>query len=187
VDEFQRVSAMTLLDKCRTIRLIELSVERQGMAGDIGELGVYKGGSAWVLAKHNPYCTVHLFDTFSGMPDLASGDDYHRAGEFADTSLVKVREYLEEFPNVAYHPGVFDSPNLDLAFSLVHLDADLYKSTLAGLKWFWPRLLSGGAMVLDDWKQSHCPGVERAVKEYFGSEPPELDESIPIQLTLVKP
>jgi hypothetical protein len=32
-----------------------------------------------------------------------------------------------------------------MRLSFVHLDLDLYDSTLAALEWFWPRLEKGGS------------------------------------------
>jgi hypothetical protein len=46
---------------------------------------------------------------------------------------------------------------------------DYYQSTQAGIEIFWPRLVSGGVMVFDDFGWQACPGVERAANEYFAS------------------
>ena len=36
--------------------------------GDLAELGVYRGGVSRMLARRFPQLTVHLFDTFTGIP-----------------------------------------------------------------------------------------------------------------------
>ena len=53
-----------------------------------------------------------------------------------------------------------------LRFALVSLDADLEESTLQGLRWFWPRLSPGGALLLHDWGNPRLPGVARALARY---------------------
>ena len=51
-----------------------------------------------------------------------------------------------------------------LRFSLVHLDADLYASTLADLEFFYPRMIPGGIIITHDF--STLPGVARAFSEF---------------------
>jgi O-methyltransferase len=141
-----------------------------------------------LLSLACPARTVHLFDTFTGIPwdGYDVGIDGHRPGEFA-APMGEVREYLSDRPNVAYHPGLFPGTAVDGVFALVHLDADLYASTLAGLSWFWPRLSVGGAIVLDDWHWQFCAGVDKAVAEFFaGRTDAVFRESAPHQLAVIK-
>jgi hypothetical protein len=49
-------------------------------------------------------------------------------------------------------------------FSFVHLDADLYKSTLYSLNFFYPRLVDGGLILSHDY---HAEGVKRAFHEFL--------------------
>jgi O-methyltransferase len=60
----------------------------------------------------------------------------------------------------------------------VYLDADLYKSTIEGLKFFYPRISVGGFLFVHDY---HNPiesnaGVLRAVKEFFNDKREKLIE-----------
>lgn len=71
-----------------------------------------------------------------------------------------------------FHPGYFpDSAQglEDLAFSFVHLDLDLYQSTVDALRWFWPRLMPGGVLLSHDYPLSD--GVVRAFDEFFANQP----------------
>jgi O-methyltransferase len=54
-----------------------------------------------------------------------------------------------------------------LAF--VHLDADLYESTHAGLEFFYPRVPSRGFIVIHDYNS--WLGARRAVDEFFRTRP----------------
>lgn len=46
------------------------------------------------------------------------------------------------------------------------LDCDLYSSILAGLEFFYPRLVKGGYIFVHDFGSYHFEGVKKAVYEY---------------------
>jgi hypothetical protein len=146
--------------------------------GAYAEVGVYRGGSARFLCAAKGAAPLHLFDTFQGMPATNPATDGHfQPGEFGDGTLARVRAYLTEFPNVHFHPGVFPSsvPSssavASLPFKFVHLDVDLYLSTLHSLEWFYPRLTRGGVLVSHDYGVTDVPGVKRAFDEFFRDKP----------------
>lgn len=47
----------------------------------------------------------------------------------------------------------------------MRLDTDTYYSTKAELEHFYPKLVSGGILIIDDY--GHAFGTRRAVDEYF--------------------
>jgi O-methyltransferase len=49
---------------------------------------------------------------------------------------------------------------------LVSLDVDLYKPTLAGLNYFYPRLVKGGCIFIHDYNNRRYKGVRSAVEEF---------------------
>ncbi|RYD92058.1 MAG: methyltransferase, partial [Sphingobacteriales bacterium] len=51
-------------------------------------------------------------------------------------------------------------------FCLVSIDADLYDPILAGLRFFYPRLDKGGAIMVHDYNNSEYPGARQAVHEF---------------------
>lgn len=178
----------TLLSKEKIAALKSALAKVERVDGDLAELGVYRGGVAHLLATTYPERTVHLFDTFAGIPANGMACDGHKQGEYA-ADEADVRQYLADCPNVAFHVGVFPETAMGERFALVHLDADLYASTKAGLEWFWPRLSPGGCLVLDDWQWRMCPGVEWAVAEYFafkGKAEARFRDSAENQLTVWK-
>jgi hypothetical protein len=73
-------------------------------------------------------------------------------------------------------------------FCFVHMDADIYQSTKAGLEFFWPKMVRLGAMVFDDWNYKGTKGVEYAITEYFADKPDDkfMLEAVPNQLTIIK-
>ena len=143
--------------------------------GAIAELGVYKGGSAMMLAAADPARHLHLFDTFTGHPAV-----WHRAhdrpgshspGSLGDTSVVEVAQRLTGMgAQVELYPGTFPLSFKDCIedrFAVVHIDVDLWASAKAGLAIFGEALVPGGILVMDDFGTDECPGVKEAVMEYL--------------------
>ncbi len=155
-------------DKLEVIR--ELAESARQLPGAAAEVGVYKGGSAHLIASTLPDKKVYLFDTFTGMP-FQGETDLHQVGEFADTSLVSVLLALTGLNNVVLLPGIFPDETGHVvalqSFCFVHLDADQYRSTADALRFFYPRLEPGGFIVFDDYGWRNCPGVKTAVDEFF--------------------
>jgi O-methyltransferase len=46
-----------------------------------------------------------------------------------------------------------------------HIDVDVYESARSVTEWLWPRLVTGGMIVYDDYGFATCPGVTQAVDE----------------------
>jgi hypothetical protein len=119
---------------------------------------------------------LHLFDTFSGMPETdPTRDTTHKAGDFADASLEAVQRYLGT-EGIRYYPGFFPDTTHGHEralgrFAFVHLDVDIYKSTLDALCFFYPRVSPGGILVTHDYSAQSCPGVAAAYDEFFVDKP----------------
>jgi hypothetical protein len=155
-------------------------LQKEGIDGDMAELGVYRGNTAFFIAKAARLLgrTAYLFDTFDGfaLADL-SGIDADKAPEFADTSIEaaalrvgrdNVRFVRGYFPNsVAQVPS-------NLSFSFVHIDCDLYIPFCAALRYFYPRLAPGGFLVMHDYMSLYWDGVEKAVDEFFADKPEKI-------------
>ena len=142
--------------------------------GCAAEVGVYRGGTLLFLAKTLLDRTVYGYDTFTGMPPEDPDIDKHRAGEFANTSLGAVQQLLASENIVKLRPGVFPdsaSGEVDETFCFVHIDGDLYSTTLAALEFFYPRLAVGGILAFDDYEWPMCPGVSKAINEFMTGRP----------------
>lgn len=151
------------------------AVERtRGVPGDMAELGVYKGGSAKVIATVRPEVTLHLFDTFEGLPYTESEEfDPNRLlkeGDFA-ASLGSVKEYLSGL-DVFFHNGRFPSTFNhwdEWKWSFVHIDCDLGEVAQQAITCFERRLNPGGILYFDDYGCDFT-GVTRAVDAAFAPE-----------------
>jgi O-methyltransferase len=142
--------------------------------GEVAECGVYKGGTAKILAELLPGHPLHLFDTFSGMPDTDEVRDLHKAGDFSDTSLESVRAYLSNHANISFTQGLVPQSLevvRDRKFSFVHIDLDIYAPIKAACAFFYPRLERGGTLLFDDYGYPSCPGARAAVDEFFADKP----------------
>ncbi len=139
---------------------------------------------------------VHLYDTFEGMTapterDVSSFDppalETWRAaeregglawseflGEFDERS---VRATLESTGYPAERLHLVRGPVEETlpqrapdALALLRLDTDWYESTRHELEHLYPRLASGGVLIIDDY--GHWEGARRAVDEYFAQHGP---------------
>lgn len=172
----KQVLGHTIVNKTRCFMIYQFAKQVANLSGDVAEVGVYKGGTARLLAKtfEPTGKTVHLFDTFSGMPPTDENKDHHKEGDFNDTSLESVKTYLSDCRNVRFYQGLFpvtSVPIENMAFCLVHIDADIYKTVLDCCKFFYPRLGKGCVMIFDDYGFLSCPGAKMAVEEFFSDKP----------------
>lgn len=166
----------------------ELLRGRAGVPGDVAELGVYRGGNAFIALMLSGDAfrgrTLHLFDSFEGFPEFSTHDPSSRAGEFTDTSVADVRDAFRNFEDVQIHPGYFPASLVaaeSRRFALVHFDCDLYEPTLQSCGFFYERMSPGGAMLFHDYgePESDLPagartpfaGIKRAVEEFFADKP----------------
>jgi len=165
------ISGRTVVDKVRCYMLYQYVRMASGEA-DLAEVGVYKGGTARIIARAAIRGgKLHLFDTFSGMPPCDQKRDMHREGNFADTSLEAVKSFLSDLQGVEFYPGFFPKTTAMMSreqkFSFVHIDADIYRSVMDCCEFFFPRLLADGILLFDDYGAISCPGAKAAVDEYF--------------------
>lgn len=163
---------ISILSKNKIKTLIKTALETQNVPGDMAELGVYNGGSAYIISENISQKTLHLFDTFAGIPEDDSCVGGHKKGDFS-SKLYLVEEYLQG-KNVKFHAGFFPETtkeiNTDIQFSFVHVDADIYQSTISAIDYFYPRLAVGGMILFDDYEWQKCPGVKKALLERFSPQ-----------------
>lgn len=150
------------------------------LPGEIAECGCAKGLSTYLIAsylqKFDPTfkgAGFHVFDSFAGLSSPTPKDlegatgtarSHMERGRFA-FSLAHVQQNLSDFPLIQYHPGWIPERFADVErsrFRFLNLDVDLYEPTRDALTFFFPRLVSGGIIVVDDF---NWPGCRTAVEE----------------------
>lgn len=197
VETIKKVSPATMTSKERIFALCKAVeyIVRNNIPGDIAECGVWKGGSmmavAYTLLRLQDQSRVlHLFDTFDGMPPPVAVDrsldgvlaSEQLASQNRATSLVWAYSPLEEVRENLHSTGyntnrmrfikgkVEDTlpEQAPEQIALLRLDTDWYESTRHEMEVLYPRLQTGGVLIIDDY--GHWDGARRAVDEYIGSK-----------------
>ena len=181
---YAQIKPWTLVsdDRCYIIQQFARQCAR--LPGDFAECGVFKGGTAMLLAKTLQDCgqsskLLHLFDTFQGMPEHANQDaSGHVQGDFNDTSLAAVQSRLTAYSNVCFHPGLVPdtlAAVADRTFAFVYADLDLYRSTRDALDFFYERMIPGAVLICDDYGfPSYRDAAKKAVDEFFADKPEQV-------------
>jgi O-methyltransferase len=117
---------------------------------------------------------LYLFDTFEGMPQTDSNKDLHKKGNFSDTSLESVVQYVGHPEIVQFKKGfipkTFEGME-NAKFCFAHIDVDIYRSIMDAMEFIWPRLVTGGFVIFDDYGFPSCPGARIAVDNFFRDKP----------------
>jgi O-methyltransferase len=178
---YQMAQPLTLISPDRCYMLYSLALQALNLPGNFWECGVYRGGTAVLLANlidekvagfRHP--RLRLFDTFEGMPETDPQRDRHRKGDFSDTSLETVKERIGKRGIVSFHPGFIPDSFRGLeneSIALAHIDVDIYTSVIACCEFVYSRTLAGGFLIFDDYGFSTCPGARKAVDDYFMDKP----------------
>ena len=165
---------MSLLCQIKLDSLKKYVNQVKNKEGVVFELGVYKGGSALLIAQQLSGKEFHIFDTFSGMPEATVHDNVHKKGDFHDTSVELITKLLKEY-NVDIHVGFVPDTFSEVAhiekICFVHLDLDLYEGYRSSLAFVYPRMVTGGIILLDDYGADTCLGAKKATDEFFADKP----------------
>ena len=154
------------------------------LPGDFGECGVFKGGTALLIAMMMEQSGIagsekklHLFDTFTGMPSFTKKSrDHHNPGDFEDTSLDNVKKLLDRFSMIEFYPGIIPDTFKDAAnkqFSFAHLDVDIFPTMLECSKFFYTHLVRGGILLCDDYGFPNYKNAAKAAIDIFFKDKPE--------------
>jgi O-methyltransferase len=153
---------------------------RDHVPGDIIECGVWRGGAS-ILAR--AVLKVHrvtdrkvwVADSFQGLPPprpefpLDSDSDLH-TNPFLAVSREQVQRNFERYglldEQVRFLEGWFSEtlPKAPLdRLAVIRLDGDMYESTMDALTNLYPKLASGGFLIVDDY--GAVPACKEAVHE----------------------
>lgn len=193
--KFKKISQILHLEKRILLSIREMwniynwIIKTEKISGDIAEVGTYKGGSAKLICEIKKK-KFYVFDTFEGLPETNSNDKSMKKGDFAE-SLESVKSYLSKYEDTYFCKGIFPESAKQLEnkltkFSFVHLDLDIYSSTLNSLEYFYPRLSTGGVILTHDYRCVHCPGVKKAFDEFFTDKPETIVELWDTQALIIK-
>lgn len=181
LDDFNRMSPGNPYSQDRKWTLREYVKLNNALPGDLAECGCYVGTSAFFIAQASTHGKLYLFDSFQGLsaPDATDRNvaetviPWSEGGGDLSTSETTLRHNLALYDSVVVLPGWiperFEEVS-DHQFRLVHIDVDLYQPTRDSLEFFYPRLVTGGVIVMDDYGFKTCPGATRAAQELAASQ-----------------
>jgi hypothetical protein len=189
-------SIIKLIDTAMAVKYII----KNNISGDFVECGVWKGGS--IMAMIYKLLELNIldrkiwaFDTYEGMTEPGDDDiDFQNktAKELMDQKIANIlcissyEETTTNILNTGYPHNMIQFvkgrveetiPRSNVEqIALLRLDTDWYESTMAELNYFYPKLVKGGVLIIDDY--GHWKGCKKAVDEYFHkiNEPVHLDE-----------
>ncbi|HET9174264.1 MAG TPA: TylF/MycF/NovP-related O-methyltransferase [Candidatus Saccharimonadales bacterium] len=162
-------------------------VLEQETTGDIAEFGCYIGTTSLFIRRfldetgQSAQRQYYAYDSFAGLPpktiqDASAAGSAFKAGELK----VSKKQFLREFNRAHLVPPIthkawfneLHDSQLPETIAFAFLDGDFYESILDSLHLTWPRLSVGGTITIDDYGRETLPGVERAVRDFFGGNPP---------------
>ena len=173
----------------RRFQLVELAKAVRNLPGSTAECGVFRGVASALICQtlKGTYAAGdgHLgFDSFDGVaePDdldrRANGRLHWQRGQLR-ASLADTTAFLAPYADCrlvqGWIPDCF-GPAEERQFRLVHIDVDLHSATRDSLAFFYPRLVTGGMIVLDDHGFVDCPGARQAACEFFADKPEPIIE-----------
>ncbi len=154
---------------------IELLFKEKHIEGAVAELGVYRGDFARVINKIFPDRKLYLFDTFEGFPeeDLKYEIEHNllknKVGKLSNTSIEYVLDKMPYPEQCVIRQGYFPDTTVGLEreqYAFVNIDVDLYKPILAGLEYFWPRMVEKGYIFVHDYFSFSYAGARQAIEEF---------------------
>lgn len=170
----------------------ELLKTASRVSGAIVECGVLKGCSLIRFAMFRKLLGLDVrlvgFDTFGAFPDTRFEPDIplrHRHVEVCGQESISrdqlrsvlARNQLDQDLDLVEGDIVetvpaFVNRHPDLRIALLNIDVDIYEPTCVILEHLYPRVVSGGVVLLDDYKV--FPGETKAVDDYFAGRPVEI-------------
>lgn len=166
--------------------------KKRGLFGAVAECGVNHGEFAKYINMYFPDSVCYLFDTFEGFSseDVTAEIElnnqkfndsvYAKEGVFSQASEENVMKKMKYPEKVLIRKGHFPetAEGIKDKFLYVNLDMDLYQPELAGLRFFWDKMVSGGLIMLHDYTHPELPGVKKAVDVFLA----ENKEDISVQV-----
>lgn len=155
-------------------------IYEKDLPGSVAEVGVYKGLFAQYINRFFPDRTLHLYDTFCGIPKEEINFDTHNNylnGKYCcdlfayDGGIDVVMEKMSYPDKCVIHEGrvpyTFDMTS-DEMFCFVSIDCDVYLPTLKSLHYFYPRLVEDGYIFIHDYNHGTGDfyGIKRAVEDF---------------------
>lgn len=153
-----------------------ISPEAENKDLSVAEGGVFQGEFAKEINRWFPLHKLFLFDTFEGFDarDISSDKEKGfsnstKENYLSDTSVELVLNKLPHKEKAVVRKGFFPDTAKGLEnekFLFVNIDFDLYDPILEGLRFFYPRMVDGGVILVHDFFSVGYKGVRAAVDKF---------------------
>lgn len=184
--------SMTSIERAHALFESCKYIIKNDIKGDFVECGVWKGGSAMIMAHTLMSLDaldrrIYMYDTFSGMSepeDIDTDMKSQSAKSLLETNDKKTShvwsfatedEVRQNIVSTGYDKSklIFVRGKVEETIpktmpgkiALLRLDTDWYASTYHELIHLYPRLAKSGILIIDDY--GHWVGAKKAVDEYF--------------------
>jgi hypothetical protein len=166
---------------------LELFRKVSHIPGDIVECGVFKGVSLSRFVKFRSLFDnlsskkIIAFDIFGEFPEAQYENDKEKREKFIQEAgnksigkdeLISIFKELDLYHNIELVEGdildtvpEYKTENPHLKISLLHIDVDLYEPTKVVLEEFYPLMVKGGIVILDDY--GAFAGANKAIDDFF--------------------
>jgi O-methyltransferase len=185
INKIFRFTQLRYAGLCQMHDLIN-DIDDKKIPGSIVEMGCGRGGCgafmAWTVEKNQSSRKVWLFDSFEGLSE-PTPEDFKETNKRLDEIRKGYLKVPSELPfqamdaiglskkdNVEVVPGWFNDTlggKIDEIgpIAILRLDADIYEPTKYCLENLYDRVVIGGYIVIDDYK--NWSGTRRALYEFF--------------------
>ncbi len=163
--------------------------------GELVECGVFRANSLMRFIKFRALLEnassrrIIGFDTFGDFPEAGLNADKAQRDAFVAETGGGQSLPLEDLQAMLRDAGLdgnvelvkgditktapdYVSQRPQTRIALLHVDVDLYAPTLASLEAFYPHVVRGGVVILDDY--GAFPGANKAIEDYFGRDGPQI-------------
>lgn len=182
--KYQLENYHSYLARIDFLRNLSQLFQDRKIQGAIAECGVWRGHFAANMNNCFPKSKLYLFDTFSGfnkrdmiqesedtqkwLSNVPIGNEKSSIEKMKNTSkeIVRLRCPNRSLLMIreGYVPDTFEG--IDDEFLFVNLDMDLYAPQLSALRFFAPRMIKGGVILLHDYFNIYLPGTRKAIEEF---------------------
>jgi O-methyltransferase len=171
------------------IIIAELTASCKNIEGDLVECGVFAGGMAAVMSFVCPEKTIHLVDSFEGIPHPCEPDCFAIGevkevvpldGALVTTNISKctqenvtafLKEWDRDITKFVFHAGwiedIIEGLNIE-KIALLRIDVDLWRPTRLCLEHLYDKMSPNGVVFVHDYV---LPGVHMAVDDFLLTVP----------------
>lgn len=177
---FEKFKKLTMLNDQRAYSIYSAINNIKNLQGNLIEVGMWKGGISFLMAEKlkniESKKKVISFDTFEGVIKSSDKDTFYENGEHNDTDMSEVLKKKGEFKlnNINIYKGIFpenfknnnEVKELTKLICMAHIDVDTYKSAEDTMLEIWPKIVSGGIVIFDDYGFHQADGIRKFVDNF---------------------